>query len=95
MQRTVKDLQEVKEPCCRLSGAAGLWVFPKSGLGFGLNVVSFWGCASTLCCCMCQPCPMLAMLLFLPPQRMAASLRQSLFNSASHKFIMLIYHAGP
>lgn len=88
-------MQEVKEPWCKVSGAAGLWVFPKLGLGLGLNMVGFWVCAGTLCCCVCQPCPVPAMLPFLLPRRMAAGPRRSLFNSMSHKFIMLIYHTGP
>ena len=54
MQRAAKDLQEVKEPWRKFSGAAVLWVFPKPGLGLGLNAVGFWGRAGTLCCCMCR-----------------------------------------
>lgn len=88
MQRAAKDLQEVKEPWHKLSGAAVLWVFPKAWFGFEGGRLS-------------GPCrhPLLlqvpATLPFLPPRRTAAGPRWSLFNSASHKFIMLIYHAAP
>lgn len=83
-ERAVADLREVKEPG---TSARGLWVSPKPGFGLDANVVGFWWCPLLLHVPATPP--------FLPPRRTAAGPRRSLFNSASHKFIMLIYHAGP
>lgn len=60
--------------------AAGLWVFPKPGLALGLQ-----GCGAA--------CASSGTVPSASPN--SSQPKQGLFNSASHKFIMLIYHTVP
>lgn len=87
MQRAVRHLQEGKEPLawCELSRAAGLWVLLKPGLGLGLKAAV--GPAFAAACASNAAVPSTSPNSSQP--------KQGLFNSASHKFIMVIYHTVP